>query len=150
MTDALADRLSGIEAAALATYAAHGLPTAPGHYRKGPRARGWTFLGADIEPEARWAMVLERPPETGWRHGALEALGAHDPSSAVQAASRALTACRALRSQLATGESVSADDVAALLEVAETIKKQVTKSRRKLILLPLGEKVGGNSRSDEG
>lgn len=118
MTDPLQDRLAAIEAAALATYAAHGLPTTQGHYRKGPRAKGWTFLGADIEPEARWAMVLERPPDAGWRHGALEAIGAHDRNPAVQTASRALTACRALRYQLATGESVSADDVAALLEVA--------------------------------
>lgn len=129
MTDALADRLTAIEAAALATYAAHGLPTAPGHYRKGPRARGWTFLGADIAPEARWAMVLERPPEKGWRHGALEAIGARDRNPAVQAASRALTACRALRGQLATGESVAADDVAALLEVAWTLDKPRSRLR---------------------
>ena len=129
MTDALSDRLAAIEAAALVTYAAHGLPTVPGHYRKGPRAKAWTFLGADIEPEARWAMVLERPPESGWRHGALEALGARDRSPAVQAASRALSACRALRDQLATGESVSADDVAALLEVAEALGKPVTRTR---------------------
>lgn len=129
MTDALADRLTAIEAAALATYAAHGLPTAPGHYRKGPRARGWTFLGADIAPEARWAMVLERPPEKGWRHGALEAIGARDRNPAVQAASRALTACRALRDQLATGESVAADDVAALLEVAWTLDKPRSRLR---------------------
>lgn len=129
MTEALADRLTAIEAAALATYAAHGLPTAPGHYRKGPRARGWTFLGADIAPEARWAMVLERPPEKGWRHGALEAIGARDRDPAVQAASRALTACRALRDQLATGESVSADDVAALLEVAGALDKPRSRLR---------------------
>ncbi len=131
MTEALADRLTAIEAAALATYAAHGLPTAPGHYRKGPRARGWTFLGADIDPEARWAMVLERPPEKGWRHGALEAIGARDRDPAVQAASRALTACRALRSQLATGEGVSAEDVAALLEVAEALGKPRSRLRFK-------------------
>jgi len=129
VTDALADRLTAIEAAALATYAAHGLPTAPGHYRKGPRARGWTFLGADIAPEARWAMVLERPPEKGWRHGALEAIGARDRNPAVQAASRALTACRALRDQLATGESVAADDVAALLEVAGALDKPRSRLR---------------------
>lgn len=129
MTEALADRLTAFEAAALATYAAHGLPTAPGHYRKGPRARGWTFLGADIAPEARWAMVLERPPEKGWRHGALEAIGARDRDPAVQAASRALTACRALRDQLATGESVSADDVAALLEVAGALDKPRSRLR---------------------
>lgn len=129
MTEALADRLTAIEAAALATYAAHGLPTAPGHYRKGPRARGWTFLGAEIAPEARWAMVLERPPEKGWRHGALEAIGARDRNPAVQAASRALTACRALRDQLATGESVAADDVAALLEVAGTVDKPRSRLR---------------------
>jgi len=127
----LADRLAAIEAAALAAYAAHGLPTAPGHYRKGPRAKVWTFLGADIEPEARWAMVLERPPEKGWRHGALEAIGGHHRTPAVQAASRTLTACRALRGQLATGESVSADDVAALLEVAETLGKPRSRLRFK-------------------
>lgn len=131
MTDALASRLDAIEAAALAAYAAHGLPTTPGHYRKGPRAKSWTFLGADIEPDARWAMVLERPPEKGWRHGALEAIGARDRSPAVQAASRALTACRALRDQLATGESVSADDVAALLEVAEGLGKPRSRLRLK-------------------
>lgn len=129
MTEALADRLTAIEAAALATYAAHGLPTTPGHYRKGPRAKGWTFLGADIAPEARWAMVLERPPEKGWRHGALEAIGARDSDPAVQAASRALTACRALRDQLATGETVSADDVAALLEVAGALGKPRSRLR---------------------
>lgn len=124
----LADRLSAIEAAALATYAAHGLPTTPGHYRKGPRAKGWTFLGTDIDPEARWAMVLERPPEKGWRHGALEALGARDRAPAVEAASRALTACRALRDQMTTGEAVSAEDVAALLEVAETLEKSARRT----------------------
>lgn len=131
MTDALSDRLTAIETAALATYAAHGLPTAPGHYRKGPRAKGWTFLGADIEPEARWAMVLERPPEKGWRHGALESLGGRDRSAAVQAASRALNACRALRDQLSSGQTVSADDVAALLEVAEALGKPRSRLRFK-------------------
>lgn len=131
MTEALADRLAAIEAAALATYAAHGLPTKPGHYRKGPRAKGWTFLGADIDPEVRWAMVLERPPEKGWRHGALEAIGGHNRAPAVQAASRALTACRALRDQLATGESLSADDVAALLEIAGTLETPRSRLRFK-------------------
>lgn len=131
MTDGLSDRLAAIEAAALATYAAHGLPTAPGHYRKGPRAKTWTFLGADIAPEARWAMVLERPPETGWRHGALDAIGGHDRSPAVRIASRALTACRALRDQLATGQGASADDVAALLEVAQALEKPRSRLRFK-------------------
>lgn len=131
MTEALADRLAAIEAAALATYAAHGLPTKPGHYRKGPRATKWTFLGADIEPEVRWSMVLERPPEKGWRHGALEAIGGHDHRPAVQAASRVLIACRALRDQLTTDERVSADDVAALLEVAEALGKPRSRLRFK-------------------
>lgn len=131
MTDVLADRLTAIEAAALATYAARGLPTAPGHYRKGPRARGWTFLGADIDPEARWAMVLERPPEKGWRHGALEAIGGHERDPAVRAASRALLACRALRDQMTTGEAVSADDVAALLDVTGALEKPRSRLRFK-------------------
>lgn len=131
MTEALSDRLTAIETAALAAYAAHGLPTAPGHYRKGPRAKVWTFLGVDIPPEARWAMVLEKPPETGWRHGALEAIGGHDRSPAVQAASRALTACRALRDQLSTGEGVSAGDVAALLEAADALAKPRSRLRVK-------------------
>jgi len=124
-------RLDAIEAAALAVYAAHGLPAAPGHYRKGPRAKGWTFLGADIPPEERWAMVLARPPEKGWRHGTLEAIGSRDRAPAVQAASRALAACRGLRVQLSAGETVSADDVAALLEVAEMMTKPAGRSRLK-------------------
>lgn len=131
MTEALADRLTAIEAAALATYAAHGLPTAPGHYRKGPRAKAWTFLAADIDPEARWAMVLERPPEKGWRHGALEAIGGHERDPAVRAASRALLACRALRDQTSTGEAVSADAVAALLDVAGALEKPRSRLRFK-------------------
>lgn len=129
MTEALSDRLAAIEAAALATYAAHGLPTAPGHYRKGPRAKAWTFLGADIDPEARWAMVLERPPERGWRHGTLDAIGARDRRPTVQAASRTLTACRALRHQMATGEAVSTDDVTALLDVADAVAKPEPRAR---------------------
>jgi threonine dehydrogenase-like Zn-dependent dehydrogenase len=45
-------RLSEREAGALRIYAAHDLPTRPGHYRRGPRAGRWTWLGADLSPEA--------------------------------------------------------------------------------------------------
>ena len=95
------------------------------------RARAWTFLGAHIAPEARWAMVLERPPEKGWRHGALEAIGGHERDPAVRAASRTLLACRALRDQMSAGEAVSADAVAALLDVAGTLEPPRSRLRFK-------------------
>lgn len=112
MTDAAA-RLAEIEAAALRTYARFGLPTRPGHYRRGPRAKTWSWLGAELAPDARWALALARPPGSGWRFGALEALGRGDPRPEVDAAARALSDCRLAREGL-NGEATTASVEAAL------------------------------------
>lgn len=98
--DALADRLAAIEARALKVYARHGLPTRPGHYRRGPRAAKWSWLAEDLDPADRWALVLEKQAGSGWRFGTLETLGAGDPRLAVAAAARDLTDCRLVREGL--------------------------------------------------
>lgn len=99
----LAPLLEAIEAAALAVYAAHGLPTRRGHYRRGPRSRRWTFLGEALSPEERWTLMTERPPERGWRYGRLEAIGAHEAQAELREASAVLTGCARLRERLRHG-----------------------------------------------
>lgn len=88
--------LDGIERTALEVYGRHGLPTAPGHYRRGQRARSWSFLGEHLTPEARWALLMERPPEKGWRYGTLADIGRSGPPE-VRAASALLAGCARLR-----------------------------------------------------
>lgn len=96
----LDDRLSGIEQAALAVYHKHGLPVQAGDYRRGPRAKSWTFIGDTLTPEQRWAEIVERPPEKGWRHARLEDIGGFETTPAVVEASRLLVRCRYLRGRL--------------------------------------------------
>lgn len=109
MTDAaLERRLAAAEAAALAVYARHGLPVRPGHYRRGPRAARWTWLGESLDPGDRWARVLERPAGRGWRFGTLEAVGADDPRPEVAAAARRLADCRLIRQAVADGAAQAA------------------------------------------
>ena len=47
--DALSLALSEMEAAAREVYALHGLPTRPGHYERGPRARRWRFIAEHLD-----------------------------------------------------------------------------------------------------
>ena len=95
---ALAALLAEIEADALAVYARHGLPTAPGHYRRAPDAPTWDHLGEAVDVERRWAMILERQNEPGWRFATLEDLGRFDDEAPeARAAAAILVACRALR-----------------------------------------------------
>lgn len=96
----LDERLSGIEQAALAVYHRHGLPVQGGDYRRGPRGKRWTFIGDTLTPEQRWAEIVERPPEKGWRHARLEDIGGFETTPAVIEASRLLVRCRYLRGRL--------------------------------------------------
>lgn len=114
---AVLDRLAAIEAGALAVYARHGLPTRPGHYRKGPRAKSWTWLAADLSPGDRWAEVLARPPERGWRHAALADLGALDGRPGPRRASERLKAVARLRDRLTAGEPLTPGDLLDALEL---------------------------------
>ncbi|HEV7226834.1 hypothetical protein [Brevundimonas sp.] len=111
------DRLTAIEAAALSTYVKHGLPTRPGHYRKGPRAKSWTWLGADLTPEDRWAEVLARPPERGWRHAALADLGVLDGRPGPRRASERLKTVARLRDRLISGHPLTPDDLLDALDL---------------------------------
>lgn len=109
--DAVLARLDAIEAAALAVHADHGLPTRPGHYRKSARARRWTFLAAALSPQERWAEILARPPETGWKHAALADVGALDGRPGPRRASERLNAVARLRARLASGAPLTPDDL---------------------------------------
>jgi len=89
--------LDEIEAGALEVYARAGLPTRPGHYRRAPNQTVWDFLSADLTPEARFALALEHPPETGWRFARLQDLGARSNRPDLRAASRLLNEIADLR-----------------------------------------------------
>ncbi len=93
--------MAEVEALALQIYGVHGLPTQPGHYRRGPNADAWLFLGEHVEADLRWAMVLEMPPEAGWRYATLEDIGRFKGApSDLRAASNLLATCRHLKSRL--------------------------------------------------
>ena len=103
-----------IEQAALEVYASHGLPTSQGHYRRGRRARSWTFLGDHLTPEDRWALLIEHPPEQGWRYGLLADIGKTGGPD-VRAASALLSECAGLRNGLSAPVG---DNLADLLDSA--------------------------------
>lgn len=93
--------MAEVEASALKVYAEHGLPTQPGHYRRGPGSDGWDYLGQSVDIERRWDMVLERPSEDGWRFATLEDIGRFEGASAeLRAASGLLAACRYLKDRM--------------------------------------------------
>ena len=105
--------MAEVEASALKVYADHGLPTKPGHYRRGPVSDAWDYLGEDVDIARRWDRVLERPTESGWKFATLEDLGRHDGASAeLRAASALLSACRHLKDRM-TGRAVGdpGDDI---------------------------------------
>jgi hypothetical protein len=105
--------MAEVEASALKVYADHGLPTKPGHYRRGPVSDAWDYLGEDVDIARRWDMVLERPTESGWKFATLEDLGRHEGASAeLRAASALLSACRHLKDRM-TGRAVGdpGDDI---------------------------------------
>lgn len=116
---AIALLLADIERTALGIYAAHGLPTRAGHYARGPRARRWRFISDHLGAEERWALVLDRPPEIGWRYSALEDLGAHEHGRPeLRAAAGLLAGCSRLRRRLRErGSTPLADDLEAAIRL---------------------------------
>lgn len=103
--------MAEVEALALQVYAANGLPTQPGHYRRGPSSSDWLFLGEHIDASMKWAMVLEMPPEQGWRYASLEDLGRYaDASAELRGASHLLEICRHLKARIQGTEPGEAGD----------------------------------------
>lgn len=93
--------MAKVEKLALQVYSDHHLPTQPGHYRRGPSADGWVFLGEHVDAEARWSMLLASPPEQGWRYATLEDIGRFPGAPPeLQAASNILSTCRHLKGRL--------------------------------------------------
>ena len=97
--------IAEVESSALEVYAAHGLPTQHGHYQRAPGTAAWTWLAEELPAELRWAMVLERPPEHGWRYATLEDIGRFPGASdELLAAANLLRECRHLKDRLAGRE----------------------------------------------
>lgn len=93
--------ITEIEAAAVEVYAAHGLPIRHGHYQRAPGASEWIWLAEELPAELRWALVLERPPEHGWRYATLEDIGRFPGASAeLRMAANLLGECRHLKDRL--------------------------------------------------
>lgn len=101
--------LDAIEGSALDAYARHGLPTAPGHYRRRAEHDPWEPLGAQLSAADRWALINA---EGGWRYASREALGARESQVEARRASAMLSACRGLRLRLEGQAAVTAQDLA--------------------------------------
>lgn len=118
------DTLEEIEAAALAVYADRGLPVRRGHYRRGPRAQKWEYLGDSLDAARRWDMVLERPAGSGWRFAALEDLGRYAGTPDLVAASALLTTCQRLRDSLTGSASgASREDIERAIQLGVSWQK---------------------------
>ena len=110
--DDLRRMLGEVETAALAVYAFHGLPHAPGHYRQAPGAETWEHLAVALSPAEKWALLEQHPASQGWRYASLEQIGARSDIPDVRYASGLLSACQGLRQRLDEGMALSAQDVA--------------------------------------
>lgn len=97
--------MAKVEKLAFKVYGEYGLPTEPGHYRRAPASDSWVYLGEHLDAQTRWAMILEMPPEAGWRYATLEDIG-HYPGAPpeLRAASNLLATCRHLKARLANRE----------------------------------------------
>ncbi len=97
--------IAEVEDTALQVYAAHGLPVRHGHYQRAPGALEWTWLAEELPADVRFAMILERPPEHGWRYATLEDLGRYPGASPeLSAAAGLLGGCRHLKDRLSGRE----------------------------------------------
>ena len=115
--DALSRLLGEIQAGALAVYDRHGLPTRLGHYVCDPADGEWRFIAERLSPARRFELMLEHPPEQGWRFARLEDLGArHRDHPEVEVASELLNAVSRLRQNRA---SASADDLAEAIRLGQ-------------------------------
>ncbi len=119
LPEPLAGMLAEIEASARGLYEQHGLPTRPGHYRREPGGVTWTFLASDLPVEERWRMVLEQPPEHGWRYARLEDIGLiENRNPETVQASRLLSSCGRLRRRVEGLDAGSpAEDIAEALRL---------------------------------
>lgn len=115
--DALSRLLDQVEAGALAVYDQHGLPTRVGHYVREPEGGDWRFIAEHLSPTRRFELMLEHPPEQGWRFARLEDLGARHPNHPeVEVASELLNAVSRLR---ANRNAASADDLAEAIRLGQ-------------------------------
>ncbi|MFK0298059.1 hypothetical protein ACIQTU_02455 [Brevundimonas sp. NPDC090276] len=111
-SDDLRALLDEVDAAALAVYALHDLPSAPGHYRQAPDSGAWEHLGGALSPAEKWDLLNQHPINHGWRYASLERLGARSTIPDVRYASGLLAACQGLRLRLDTHMALSSQDLA--------------------------------------
>jgi len=145
--------LDEIEAAALAIYLAHGLPTRIGQYARSARSRTWKFVAETLSAEERWALFLANDTGKGWRFASLEELGLTEVngSADLRRASELLTACRSLRSGLnGEGTTSRADDIETALRLGSEwrlIEMLLTRSRDGPLKLGKPRRAGKSSTS---
>lgn len=72
--DEIGELLNSFEARGLEIFGRYGLPTVPGAYRRGPTG-DWEFLASSIAIQDRWSLVLQNPPEDGWKYAKLADVG---------------------------------------------------------------------------
>lgn len=118
--------LARLQKQALAVYERHGLPTKPGHYIRSPGDGKWRPIPKAETPQDRFAAVLRRPPDEGWRYAALADLGrkTYPDRPDVRLASDILEIVHGWRTRFQadaeTGLSTSAEAFASVLKLAET------------------------------
>jgi hypothetical protein len=114
--------LDEIERGAIELFALNGLPTQQGLYRRVEPDGEWGLLLHDASPEARWAEVLDRPPEAGFRYLSLADVARFQRPdlASVHAAAATLDRSGDLRRLLQEGSGE--EDGAALLMFWSTVE----------------------------
>ncbi|GEM_PF-2880948 len=114
--------LDEIEQSALELFSLNGLPTRQGLYRHMEPDGDWQLLTDEASPEARWAEILDSPPEAGFRYLSLAdvARSQRPDLDSVHAAAAMLDRSADLRRLLQDG--TGEEDGAALLMFWSTVE----------------------------
>lgn len=111
LPDGLPEQIRTVEAAALAIYRQHDLPTEPASYLKRGSDAPWEVLPGALSPAEKWAMIEAAPQGAGWRFGDRSILGRHSPHEEVRNAATLLATCANLRRKLDGDGPVTARDI---------------------------------------
>ena len=121
LPDSLRSQISTVEAAALAVYARHGLPTdAGGYVRRGAAGTPWEKLPDGLSIEDKWALMEAAPPGSGWRYADRSCLGRQSDIAELRQASLLLSACAGLTARLEGRMPTTPQDVADALQLGAT------------------------------
>lgn len=103
----LSDLVAAIEALASHIYAAHGLPSQPGHYRRSEEAEDWSLISQSLSPAEKFDLILAAPQQAGFRYATHDRIGARHESRLVRQASALISAARGVRNRVTTGAPIT-------------------------------------------